>query len=46
MGFRYKNYHKGIYVDGHERKDVVEYRQQFISQMVEYVYFNYNIIYI
>ena len=37
MGFRYKKYHKGIYVDGHERSDVVEYRQKFLIKMTEYV---------
>jgi hypothetical protein len=35
MGFRYKQYHKGIYVDGHERDDVVAYRKEFLAQMKE-----------
>ena len=35
MGFVFKQYHKGVYYDGHERPDVVEYRQQFLTQMVE-----------
>jgi hypothetical protein len=35
MGFLFKQYHKGIYYDGHERPDVVEYRCQFLVQMAE-----------
>ena len=46
MGFRYKRYHKGIYIDGHERADVVEYRQQFLTQMAKYVIFIYLFIFI
>jgi hypothetical protein len=30
-GFRYMKHQKGIYVDGHERPDVVEYRQKVLS---------------
>jgi hypothetical protein len=26
MGFEYKNVKKGVFIDGHEREDVVEYR--------------------
>ena len=35
MEFVFKQYHKGVYYDGHERPDVVEYRQQFLTQMVK-----------
>jgi len=35
MGFTYKQFHKSIYVDGHERDDVVEYRTEFLSKMKE-----------
>jgi hypothetical protein len=35
MGFGYKRYQQGIYVDGHEREDVVEYRKEFIAKMKE-----------
>jgi hypothetical protein len=38
MGFKYKEYRKGIYVDGHERDDVVEYRKEFLAKMKEYVF--------
>lgn len=29
LGFHFQWYQKGVYVDGHERPDVVEYRQKF-----------------
>lgn len=33
MGFEWKTFGKGVYVDGHEREDVVRYRQEvFIPQ--------------
>jgi len=36
-GFRYVEHKKGLYYDGHERPDVVEYRQKvFIPQMDAY----------
>ena len=35
LGFHYGVVRKGIYVDGHERKDVVKYRTQFVSIMHE-----------
>jgi hypothetical protein len=37
MGFEYKQFHRGIYVDGHERGDVVTYRKEFLAKMEEYV---------
>ncbi|GES92520.1 hypothetical protein RCL_jg28850.t1 [Rhizophagus clarus] len=33
MGFVYDRYQKGMYVDGHERPDVVEYRKQFLEEI-------------
>ncbi|CAK5284579.1 unnamed protein product, partial [Mycena citricolor] len=33
-GFKYTNHKKGLYFDGHDRPDVVEYRQkQFLPKM-------------
>lgn len=33
-GFRFESYRKGLYYDGHDRADVVEYRQQsFLPEM-------------
>jgi len=31
MGFVYSKFAKGVYVDGHEREDVVEYRKKFLE---------------
>ncbi|PKY59599.1 hypothetical protein RhiirA4_430523 [Rhizophagus irregularis] len=36
MGFVYDRYQKGMYVDGHERPDVVEYRKQFLERISMY----------
>jgi hypothetical protein len=36
FGFHLKRYQKGIYTDGHERPDVVEYRKIFLQQVAEY----------
>ncbi|CAG8845747.1 11908_t:CDS:2, partial [Gigaspora margarita] len=36
MGFNYKRYKKGIYIDGHEREDIIIYRQEFLQKMEEY----------
>jgi hypothetical protein len=35
MGFEFKQYAKGVYIDGHERGDVVEYRKEFLANMRE-----------
>lgn len=36
-GFQYTAHKKGLYYDGHERPDVVDYRQnEFLPQMAEY----------
>ena len=36
LGFHYKRYLKGVYIDGHERPDVVAYRQVFLQKVSEY----------
>ena len=36
LGFHHQEPKKGIYVDGHEREDVVEYRRIFVSRMLEH----------
>ena len=33
MGYYYKTYQKGVYVDGHEHEDVVEYQKFFLKEM-------------
>ena len=33
LGFLPKEYTQGVYIDGHERHDVVEYRRQFLQQL-------------
>src|SRR6266516_856719 len=35
LGYRWKNVKKGVYVDGHERADVVEYRKVFVKEFME-----------
>ena len=34
LGFEVLNKKKGIYIDGHERDDVVEHRKKFLRQLV------------
>ena len=36
LGWRYGKMKKGMYIDGHEREDVVEYRRGFVSRWKEY----------
>ncbi len=36
LGYSYKNIKKGVYVDGHERADVVEYRAEFLNKIFQY----------
>ncbi|PKB95594.1 hypothetical protein RhiirA5_302831, partial [Rhizophagus irregularis] len=36
MGFEFKQFKKGVYVDGHERPDVIAYRSKFLEQMASY----------
>jgi hypothetical protein len=35
LGFTWKDIKKGVFFDGHEREDVVEYRTQFLQAMEE-----------
>lgn len=35
LGFEYRSVRKGVYVDGHEREDVVAYRAEFLSRLQE-----------
>jgi hypothetical protein len=32
----YVRYSNGLYIDGHERRDVVEYPEAFLKRMLEY----------
>ena len=36
LGMNYLRYSKGLYIDGHERSDVVAYRDAFLERMVEH----------
>ena len=36
LGYTRHHAKKGVYVDGHERPDVVEYRKKFLGKMAEY----------
>ena len=36
LNYNYDQYKKGSYVDGHERPDVVEYRNAFLDRMAEF----------
>jgi hypothetical protein len=36
LSWRYTQTKKGMYIDGHERHDVVEYRQKFVERWKEY----------
>lgn len=36
LGYRRDSYRKGIYMDGHEREDVVEYRKLFLDKVQAY----------
>ncbi|KIY43540.1 hypothetical protein FISHEDRAFT_78393 [Fistulina hepatica ATCC 64428] len=36
FGWRYEHVRKGMYIDGHERDDVVAYRQEFLGRWKEY----------
>ncbi|KAJ3521969.1 hypothetical protein NMY22_g12088 [Coprinellus aureogranulatus] len=35
-GYRYGRRRRGMYIDGHEREDVVAYREEFIERWAEY----------
>jgi hypothetical protein len=36
LGYELKEVKKGIYIDGHEREDVVAYRNEFLKEFAEY----------
>jgi hypothetical protein len=36
LSWRYQQKKKGMYIDGHEREDVVEYRRRFVERWKEY----------
>ena len=36
LGWQYGKQQNGMYIDGHERKDVVEYRQKFVDRFQQY----------
>ncbi|KAF8957072.1 hypothetical protein BDZ97DRAFT_1603780, partial [Flammula alnicola] len=36
LSWRYRQKKKGMYIDGHEREDVVEYRNKFVKRWKEY----------
>lgn len=36
IGYRYGNWKKDVYVDGHEREDVLESRKEFLAQMTNF----------
>ena len=35
LGFSQKNHHKGVYFNGHEHSDVVTYKSEFVSKVME-----------
>lgn len=36
LGYNYERWKRGLYKDGHEREDVVEYRARFLAQMQQF----------
>lgn len=36
LGLRYNDFRRGVYYDGHEREDVVQYRELFLRRMERY----------
>ncbi|KAK7065030.1 DDE family endonuclease [Favolaschia claudopus] len=36
LGYRRKRYHKGVYWDGHERKDVKKRRKEYLAELKEF----------
>ena len=42
MGFMFGHYAKGMYVNGHEREDIVAYWKEFLENMAKYVFSIYN----
>ena len=49
MGFIFSQYAKGMYIDGHERDNVIAYRKEFLEIMTKYVfiflYYIFNLIF-
>ena len=35
MGYKWKEVQKGVFYDGHEREDDVEYREKFLEKIKE-----------
>jgi len=49
MGFIFSQYTKGMYIDGHERDDVVAYRKEFLETMKRQIFYFliiFNILFI
>ena len=38
IGFKLRKVKKGVYIDGHEREDVVKVRREFIDYLEEHVF--------
>jgi hypothetical protein len=36
LGYQKSTYKKGVYMDGHERANMVAYRKDFLSQVLDY----------
>ena len=36
LGYSFQQYHRGIYYDGHEREDVLQYRKEFLEKIFEH----------
>ena len=36
LGYSFQQYHQGIYYDGHERDDILQYRKVFLEKMFEH----------
>ncbi|GBC07198.1 hypothetical protein RclHR1_00730047 [Rhizophagus clarus] len=36
MGFEFKQFKKGVYIDGYKRPDIIAYRSKFLEQMASY----------
>lgn len=35
LGYKWQDVKKGVFLDGHEREDVIEYRRKFLEEMKE-----------
>ena len=49
MGFIFNQYAKGIYIDDHERDNIVAYQKEFFETMTKYIfiflYYIFNLIF-